>query len=59
MACSESDQKCSIEFEIFQIQKELEHVSNERYDISLREKMLRHKLYDLEYQLRNCSDSNS
>ena len=59
MACNESDDKSAILDEISQIKKELTSLNNRAYDISTRDRLLRHRLYDLEYDLKQINGGES
>ncbi len=59
MACNESDDKSAILDEISQIKKELASLGNRAYDVSTRDRLLRHRLYDLEYDLKQIDGGES
>ena len=55
MAYNESDDINEVDIlaEIALIKEELSTLGHKSADISMREKMLRHRLYDLEYELNH------
>lgn len=59
MACNESDDKSAILDEISHIKEELASLNNRAYDISTRDRLLRHRLYDLEYDLKEINGGES
>ena len=59
MACNESDDKGAILDEISQIKEELASLNKRAYDIFTRDRLLRHRLYDLEYDLKQINGGES
>ena len=59
MACNESDDKSAILDEISRIKEELASLNKRAYDISTRDRLLRHRLYDLEYDLKEINGGES
>ena len=59
MACTESDDKSAILDEINHIKEELASLNNRAYDVSTRDRLLRHRLYDLEYDLKHIDGGES
>ena len=59
MACNESDDKSAILDEISQIKEELASLNKRACDIFTRDRLLRHRLYDLEYDLKQINGGES
>ena len=52
MACNESDEKLEILNEIRTLEEKVTNLGNKEYELSIQRKMLRHRIADLRYRLR-------
>lgn len=53
MAYNESDDKLELQNEIRRLENELAGLGSDIYEVAMRRKFLRHKIADLEYELRH------
>lgn len=52
MACNESDEKLEILNEIRTLEEKVTNLGNKEYELAIQRKMLRHRIADLRYRLR-------
>ena len=53
MAYNESDDKLELQNEIRRLENELAGLDSDGYEIAMRRKFLRHRIADLEYELKH------
>lgn len=55
MTCNESDAALEIQSEILRLERDFEDLGEDFYSIAMKRKMIRHRIDDLKYQLKEIS----